>query len=596
MASNRIIKALSDFEHVRKRPTMYVGQVSKVDLKVPVIKDGYIQKMDMEISPAFYKLYDEVLGNAFDEAIRMNGLMKTITISFNSSTNEVVVTDTGGGFYKGTDLNDKTGRTNIETAFTMLKAGSNFDDTREEEVIGTNGVGVSLVNMLSDEFEVTTINTDFVYKQKWTTEDWESNKLVDYHISPRKKEKLGTTVRFIPNSELFTDNKWDKEYVHTLLTFKNFVIKNDPLLSKLKFVAYFDGVELDLNTKFLNECFTVNTPICKIWLYTAKENGMDISFVNGQMCEGIYQKMINDYLNTNVFNFQYAHWYYNTFITLNLKPANVRFADQNKTKFAVAKSELEPILDASINKLKNVKGTNIFNQVSKLIEEYEKINAVKELKRARKKEKTNDTKFVSKYYPASGKKEYLFISEGLSSAGGITESRDPRTMGVYALKGKIKNTRTVSDLTNSAEIIQLMNVLDLDLDKQTCAYDKIIIAVDADPDGQGHISPLLINFFIKWFPWLVDDGRVYILQTPIITALVGGRLSHFYNKELFYKKEGKITEKNYIKGLGALSASDWKLIFKKMQLYKITKDIDAESMLSIAFGSDAMPRKKWLEN
>jgi DNA gyrase/topoisomerase IV subunit B len=176
--NKRVVKALSDFEHVIKRPTMYVGQIAKIDTKIPFIdKSNYVLKKDALISPAFYKLFDEVLGNAFDEAIRMNGKLKEISISFDTKTNEVIVSDSGSGFYKGTEINPKTNRTNIETAFTQLKAGTNFDDDREEKVIGTNGVGVSLVNMLSEEFEIITKNNDYIYEQKWTHDDWLKEKL-----------------------------------------------------------------------------------------------------------------------------------------------------------------------------------------------------------------------------------------------------------------------------------------------------------------------------------------------------------------------------------------------------------------------------------
>ena len=604
MASNREIKALSDFEHVLTRPTMYVGQVAKTEVKVPVIErlgdNSYIKKKELLISPAFYKLYDEVLGNAFDEAIRLQGKMKHIKIWFESKTGVVTVEDSGGGFYKGTEINTKTGRTNIETAFTMLKAGSNFDDTREDEVIGTNGVGVSLVNMLSDWFEVETTNQEYRYTQRWTRDDWENNTLTDAVIVEKKKSwKTGTIIKFKPASDLFSDNKWDKEYIHTLMTLKNLVKNEDQLLNKIEFKVYFDGKELDLNTPMIpKDAIKIENRIGKIWFYPSQKDAMSLSFINGQMCEGTHQRIIDEEIDNKIFDFQYAHWWFETIIMLNLKPGLVRFADQNKTKFATGKWEIQPVLAKNFfNKLKVIKSNKkVFNQINKKIEEYQKINAVKDLNKAKKKAKEKSAALLSKYYPPSGNKRVLFISEGLSASGGLVQSRDTKNIGVYALRGKIKNVRNVSDLASSQEVVQLMNILGLELDKRTCIYDKIVIATDKDEDGM-HINSLLINMFFKWFPFLIEEGRLFILDTPIITAKVENKLTHFYDTKSFYEGNFKrVSDKTYIKGLGALDPDDWKIIFGNMQLLKIYGDRSAKKFLNIAFGTDASIRKKWLEN
>ncbi len=605
MASNKEIKALSDYEHVRLRPTMYVGQIAKTDMYIPTIekdKDAnefYIAKKDEIISPAFYKLFDEVLSNAFDEAIRLNGKMKSITISFDSKTNEVVVKDTGGGFYKGTEINEKTGKTNIETAFSYLKAGSNFDDSRADMVIGTNGVGVSLVNMLSEYFEVETINDEYLYKQRWTKENWETNTFNEPEIVEKKKSwKTGTTIRFKPCSKLFKGSKWDKDYIHTLLVLKNFALKHDPILSKVDFKAFFNGKELNLGINIIpKDASVVNTKVGKVWVFSKKQNGMSLSFINNQLCTGTHQRIINEKLNS-IFSYQYAHYFYDTIILLNLLPKYVRFADQNKTKFATGKAEIEPLLAPFGSKLKVAIKDNeeLSNTIAERIRLQEKANSVKDFNKAKKKMLEKSSKFSSKYYPASSKKNILFIAEGLSASGGLIQARNTKNVGVYALKGKIKNVRTVADLSESSEIVQLTNILGLDLNKESCSYNKIVIATDADMDGN-HICGLLINFFYKWFPWIIERGNLYVLKTPIITAVIDGKLTHFYDKEDFYGKSFKsVKDKSYIKGLGSLSEDDWKLIFEEMVLERVVLDKNTKKYLNIAFGSDASLRKKWLEN
>ena len=598
--AKREIKALNVYTHVRLRPTMYVGQIAQIDEKVMMLQQNLVNsnliKTNLIYSPAFYKLYDEVLGNAFDEAITLGGKMKEITISFNSKTNEVEVIDTGGGFYNGEKINPVTNKTNIETAFTELNAGTNFDDTREEETIGTNGMGVSLVNILSDYFEVETINANIIYKQRWDKDGWLKNITSVPTISKRSKTtKTGTKIKFKPDSDLFSGNTWDKGYIHTLMILKEFSKSRNPILKNVKFKCYFDGKLLDLNKNILPENTEyIKSSIGDVYIFPKYDDGTSVSFINGQLCEGTHQRIINEFINDKVFAYQYAHYFYDTIINFSLKPSLVRFSDQNKTKFATGKWDIEPIIKTNVfGKLAKLKGTKLAKGVISKIDIYENSNAKRDLKRAKR--NTSSKKLLTKYYPPAKNKDILFISEGLSASGGIIQNRDTNNMGVYALRGKIKNTRKISDLANSDEIVNLMNVLGLELDKLTCSYDKVVIATDKDPDGFGHIASLLINFIYKWFPFIIEQGRLYILDTPIITARVNKRFCHFYSRAE-YMKHTNVSEKSYIKGLGSLSERDWKLIFKRMHLYQVHKDKNAEKMLLMAFGTEASLRKKWLEN
>ena len=148
--SKKQVIALDDAEHVLHRPTMYIGQIELSEDKIPIIRDGKLVSANKKISVGFYKLMNEILDNAFDEAKRLKGKMKKIEIHFDSKTSKVLVNDHGEGFYNGTMINEKTGINNIETAMTELRAGTNFfNEDSTDSLIGTNGVGASLVNMLS---------------------------------------------------------------------------------------------------------------------------------------------------------------------------------------------------------------------------------------------------------------------------------------------------------------------------------------------------------------------------------------------------------------------------------------------------------------
>ena len=125
---NKTIEVLTDFEHIIKRPTMYVGSVKRSEETLPIIGDGFIKSVTKEHSIGMYKLFDEVFANSVDEAKRMSTSMKKIIVEVNTKENMISITDTGDGFSNGSTINKKSGLSNIETAVSMLRSGSNFDN------------------------------------------------------------------------------------------------------------------------------------------------------------------------------------------------------------------------------------------------------------------------------------------------------------------------------------------------------------------------------------------------------------------------------------------------------------------------------------
>lgn len=188
-----------------------------------------------------------------------------------------------------------------------------------------------------------------------------------------------------------------------------------------------------------------------------------------------------------------------------------------------------------------------------------------------------------------------------SALGGISQKRNPETDGIYRLKGKIKNARTIGDLSKNAEIVDLMNILGLDPNGTSvkCSYDKIMIATDWDPDGIGHIASLLINLFYKWFKFIIDQDKLFILITPLVSVEMGKERKYFYSMKEFgeFVKEGKekYSGVRYLKGLGSLSTQDWEIIMRKRDSYRIYADRSASKLLWVAFDGKSSYRKKWLE-
>lgn len=590
------IVALSTFEAVRLRPTMYVGQVSLTDEKLPIIQDGKLKSVEKMWSPGFMHMIVEILENSIDEAKRQKGKMKNIYVTIDLDTNRVTIVDEGGGFHRANMKHSKTKKNIVRTAMEDLHAGSNFADS-STNILGTHGVGSAVVNILSKEFSITTVNRTHSVHFEWE----------DYRVineDRRKKEtgdKMGTSISFVPSPEVFTVHKWDKELIQTYLSFKQFLIDKDKVLKNLRINGFFiengKKTEIEVSSDFLPEkTITVdNREWGSIVLWPAYEDSCSLSFVNGSQCTGIHQKIVIDWINT-FFEYNLAHHFYNTMVLLNVPSTLMRFADQNKTKYATARHEIEDILENGFKGklIRMLRGSDIAKEIEQRVEDKLYAENIKKIKRA---QRTSRRKISDKYSPASRYKENIYITEGLSAAGSVRQAREADKEAVYALKGKIKNTKKLSDLTNNAEILEIMSILGLDpsVEKKP-TYNNIIIATDEDPDGQ-HISSLIINFFHKWFPYIIDDGRLFKLVTPLVAGDYKNERKYFFSSEEFSKftKTRKLSNVNYLKGLGSLSIEDWNNVMKNKMLFQIVNDRSANKFLDIAFGDSSAKRKKWLE-
>ena len=592
--ANKEIIALSDFEHVLHRPTMYIGSVEKSEESLQIVEDGKLISKNKVISVGFYKMLNEIVDNAFDEAKRMKGAMVKIVIKVNSKTNEVQVIDFGGGFTNAEQLNLKTGASNVETAMSMLRAGSNFyNEESNDSLIGTNGVGAALVNMLSDKFSIVTTNNEIEYGIEWE----KFNKIEEYSKPRDKSLPTGTAVTYIPRKDIFKDCGWDKEYLHTMFIFREFLKNQDPVISNLEIEFYFDGKRLQLNQQFLPEdalIFKGKMGMFVIW--NRYENAASASFVNGAICTGIHQKIFTDWVN-EIFDYTLAHHFYETLLILNFPPKLVRFADQNKTKYAGGRWEIQHLLTDFNKKInQTIKKTKFYDAVRKLIEER---TQNQDLKNIKNKKKAASKRISDKYFPPSQSKGSLFIVEGSSAMGSILQKRDPRIDAVYSLKGKIKNARTLGDLSSNNEIIDLMNILNLEpRDGSKCSFSNVVISTDWDPDGIGHIASLVINLFYKWFPHVIETGKLHILITPLVSAEVKNKRQYFYSLHEwgeFEKSETPYKNVRYLKGLGSLSIQDWEMVMSERKMFKVRIDRSAGKYMDIAFGNSSDKRKRWLE-
>jgi DNA gyrase/topoisomerase IV subunit B len=589
---NKTIEVLTDFEHIIKRPTIYVGSVKRTEEVLPVVENGIIKSVSKEHSVGMYKLFDEVFSNSVDEAKRMSAPMKKITVEVSTKDNSVAITDTGDGFTNGSAINKKSGLSNIETAVSMLRAGSNFDnDNISETLVGTNGMGVSLVNALSDLFEIETANESEVYQQSW-----ESFKATTAKVSKRAKSKAkGTTVSFIPNGNVFDNTKWDYRTIKSYLCLKKRVLETETKTASLKIDFIWDGKNESI-TNSLNPEWTAKTPIGEILIWEKQSESGSFSFVNSALCTGIHQKIVLDRINAQLED-SLGHHFYDMLLILNLSPGIVRFGDQNKTKFVSKREEVEPTIAKHFDQvLAKFFKSETFKSIKKLVDARKK---EVELKKIRRDKKSIRVKHSNKYFPpATARAENLFIVEGLSAMGSILQKRDPRKDGVYALKGKIKNARSLSDLSQNREILELMQILNLDPEEHhlQCPFERVVISTDQDPDG-AHITSLLINLFYSWFPWMIKQGRIQILETPLVS--VGDKSKkYYYSLDEFKRVSSKSERSNvrYLKGLGSLSLDDWDHVMKNKRIISLVEDKKTKYHLDMAFGKSSSERKKWLSS
>lgn len=593
MSSKKEIKVLSERDHILLRPTVYVGSVKPTDEKIPVIRNNKLFVEQANISVGMYKLFDEVFSNSLDEAKRMGGKMKKIYIDVDSKENTISIRDTGNGFYKGTEINKTSGKTNIETAVSQLRAGSNFEnDDVEESLVGTNGMGVSLVNVLSKYFSIETVNDKFYYFQEWKNYEGKDPK-----VSKRSADmKTGTTVVFTPLPDIFGNSKWSKEVLITTLILKYDLIKRDEILDKLEIELSWDGEDINLQPNFLPaDSFKINTDIGQITIWEKYEGSGSLSFVNSAMCTGIHQKIVNDFINERLDD-SLGHHFYDCLIVLNLSPKYVRFGDQNKTKFVTTREEIESLLNGKFGgKLQGLFKTDLYARILKKVDERKTEGYVKKLRAEKRKV---NLKHSHKYFPAQKTvAENLFIVEGLSAMGSILQKRDPKNDGVYALKGKIKNCKNIGDLSDNKEILELMHILGLDpttRNSEIVGYKKIVIATDPDPDGS-HITSLIINLFYKWFNNIIKNKRLALLRIPLVTIGDVKKRKYYWDLEEFKKAKPTGTTR-YLKGLGSLDLADWEWVMGNKSMINIEESHDSKDKLEMAFGDSSELRKKWLGN
>jgi topoisomerase-4 subunit B len=591
------ILTLEWWEHIRLRPGMYIGKLG----------DGAYA------DDGIYVLLKEVVDNAMDEY--MMGYGKTIDITIDEGV--VTVRDFGRGIPFG----------KLVDASSQMNTGGKFDSKVFKKAVGMNGVGLKAVNALSSYMLVQSFRDG-----ETKAVEYSRAKILENPPVQASGQANGTLINFIPDDEIFKAYHFNDEYVETLL--KNYVFLNAGLVINYNGKKFFSKNGL---VDLLNENMTSDPlyPVIhlqgadiEVAITHASQYGEEYySFVNGQYTtqggthltafREAVSRVIKEYYNKN---FEYADIRMGITAAVAIKVVEPVFESQTKTKLGSkdmgpdGPSVVKFISDFVKKELDNYLHKNLetADALLKKIVDSEKerkaIAGVSKLAKERAKKANLHNKKLRDcrlhYIDTKGDKleeTCIFITEGDSASGSITQSRDPNYQAVFSLRGKPLNTfgLTKKIVYENEEFNLLQAALAIEEGLEGLRYNKVIIATDADVDGM-HIRLLIITFFLQFFPDLIKNNHVFILQTPLFRVRNKKETIYCYSEEERINAIEKLSpnpEITRFKGLGEISPSEFKyFIGENIRLDPVSmrKSDAVKEMLEFYMGKNTMERQNFI--
>lgn len=597
---------LTDTEHVLLRPGMYIGSIKPHTEEVFLIneKKGKFEPTEITYNPGFIKLFDEIVSNSVDEHKRSPHLNQ-IKVTIDEVSGRISIWDNGG---IPVEIHKEYGEWVPEMIFSNLKTGSNFDDTEDRTVVGTNGVGSTLTNIFSKEFKIETCDG-----KKSFTQVFSDNMSTKTEPIIKSHKKGYTEISYIADFERFGMKKIDKSSLQMIqkrlydIAACNTSLKiyfNDTLISFKNFKEYAD--------LYTDNVFYEQSQNWKIGIGHSTSGFKAISFVNS-----VETKDGGTHVNNITFQIiQYLREKIKKKYRVDVKPTDLKqhiflfidatiinpaFSSQTKEKLITEPKDFGSTHELSEKILKQILGSEIIQSVLDWIERKQ---AAEERAKLRKLNNNLDKSKVIKLIDAkkTGDRKActLAIFEGDSASSAFRRYRDPLTQGAFPLRGKFINVREIPDskVVQNKEVQSLMAAIGLKIghEPKDLRYGKILFYTDADVDGNS-ISALLINFFGKYWPELFEEGKVLKVETPLMVAKKGKETLSFYSEEDYKEWEQKqksLSSWNieYKKGLAALEDEEYQEIIRSPRSYFLTKDNGFNSTLNIWFAGDSNPRKK----
>ncbi|OJW67182.1 MAG: DNA topoisomerase IV [Candidatus Amoebophilus sp. 36-38] len=591
------IRSLDWREHIRLRPGMYIGKLG----------DGSTQ------DDGIYVLFKEIIDNSIDEYVM--GYGKQIDIQL--SGKQVTVRDFGRGIPLG----------KLVDCVSKINTGGKYDSQSFQKSVGLNGVGTKAVNALSAHFIVQS------FREGTTkTATFSEGKLINETPIQPTKEKDGTLIKFEPDPTLFTNFRFLSHFIEEQIW--NYAFLNAGLKIYLNGQEYFskNGL-LDLLARKTDEealCYPIiymkDTDIEVALTHNNQYGEEYYSFVNGQFTtqggthltafKEAFVKTIRDFYKKD---FDATDIRASVVGAISIRVQEPVFESQTKTKLGSQQIGPEgPTIRTFINDFVKRELDNYLHKhpdtadalLKRILEserERKEIAGIKKLANERAKKASLHNKKLRDcriHYNTTHKdrdKSMVFITEGNSASGSITKSRDVQTQAVFSLRGKPLNCfgYTKKLVYENEELNLLQHALNIEDGLEGLRYRKVIIATDADVDGM-HIRLLVLTYFLQFFPELVRNGHVYLLETPLFRVRNKQKTIYCYNeveKQQAIQQIGKQAEITRFKGLGEISADEFtNFIGPEMHIEPVTlrKDTPIHQLLSFYMGKNTPERQTFI--
>ncbi|WP_223034370.1 DNA topoisomerase IV subunit B [Hanstruepera marina] len=595
------IRSLDWKEHIRMRPGMYIGKLG----------DG------SSADDGIYILIKEVLDNSIDEYVM--GAGKTIEISVHG--NKVTVRDYGRGIPLG----------KVVDVVSKMNTGGKYDSKAFKKSVGLNGVGTKAVNALSTYFRVESTRDN-----KSASAEFELGNLTNQEVLEETTRRKGTKVSFVPDETIFKNYKFRNEYIVKML--KNYVYLNPGLTIVFNGEKYYSENGLkDLLSENIKETDLLYPIIhlkgddIEVALTHSKTQYSEEyhSFVNGQNTTqgGTHLAAFREALVKTLREF-YGKNYDASDVrksvvsAVSIKVMEPVFESQTKTK--LGSTDMGGDLPTVRTYINDFVKTHLDNYLHKNPDAAEKIqrkimqaererkelSGIRKLAKDRAKKASLHNKKLRdcRVHFGDTKNERnlettLFITEGDSASGSITKSRDVNTQAVFSLKGKPLNCYGLSKkiVYENEEFNLLQAALNIEESLEDLRYNNVVIATDADVDGM-HIRLLLITFFLQFFPELIKEGHLYILQTPLFRVRNKKKTIYCYSEEERLNAIEELKPKPEItrfKGLGEISPDEFKhFIGEDIRLDPVMLDdnMSIDELLQFYMGKNTPDRQEFIIN